>query len=66
MTATNPSWTITTLRWIKLEGVYHPVYLDCDTCRGHGTIMGGDESQPCPGCALRFADFQRIYRKVTP
>ncbi len=35
-------------------GEPHPAYGDCDACRGHGHILGGDEYQPCPACTLRF------------
>ena len=65
-TSTQPSWTVTSLRWVKLDGAYSPAYLDCDMCRGHGWVYGGDEQQPCPACSLRFSDFQRTYAKVAP
>ena len=30
----------------------HPVKADCDTCRGRGHVIGGDDVRPCPGCKL--------------
>jgi len=29
-------------------------YSDCNACRGHGTVIGGDEARQCPSCVMRF------------
>ena len=57
---TDTTWTTTDLHWVpcRMEGcrcgLPHPAYGRCDTCRGHGHTVGGDEYQPCPSCRLRF------------
>lgn len=35
-------------------GAPHPAYTDCNACRGHGHVIGGDAYQHCPSCSLRF------------
>jgi hypothetical protein len=31
----------------------HPIYPDCDRCKGDGHFIGGDDYRPCPTCRLR-------------
>lgn len=46
-----------TLRWVpdpEAADRTTPAYGDCDCCRGHGTVIGGDEPRPCPACLLKL------------